>query len=105
MPEPEPNGPRWEVICSPINAEIIRQLWRRASRSGRGEAVTAAFRQIMERLQRDPAEAGEPSYRLPAMRLQVRRVVVRPLVVDFAVSEDHPLVFIKGAFLLSKQDS
>ncbi len=105
MPEPEESGPRWEVICSPVNAEILRQLWRRASRTGRGEAVTSAFRQITERLQRDPTEAGEPSYRLAALRMQIRRVVVRPLVVDFAVSEDHPLVFIKGAFLLTKHDS
>jgi hypothetical protein len=105
MPEPEDNGPRWEVICSPVNAEILRRLQRQASQSGRGKAMASAFRQIVGRLQRDPTEAGEPSYRLPAMRLQVRRVVVRPLVVDFAVSEDHPLVFIKGAFLLSKHDS
>jgi hypothetical protein len=105
MPEPEPNGPRWEVICSPVNAEIFRQLQRQASETGRGKAMVSAFRQIVERLQRDPTEAGEPSYRLPAMRMQIRRIVVRPLVVDFAVSEDRPLVFIKGAFLLSKHDS
>jgi hypothetical protein len=105
MPEPEESDPRWEVICSPVNAEILRQLWRRASRSGRGEAVTAAFRQIVERLQRDPTEAGEPSYRLPVLQMQVRRMVVRPLVVDFAVCEDRPVVFIKGAFLLSKPAS
>jgi hypothetical protein len=30
---------------------------------------------------------------------------VRPLIVDFAVCEDRPLVFIKGAFLLGKHDS
>jgi hypothetical protein len=105
MPEPAENGPRWEVICSQVNAEVIRRLWRLASLSGRGEAVTAAFRQIAERLQRDPTEAGEPSYRLPAMRMHIRRIIVRPLVVDFAVSDDRPLVFIKGAFLLSKHDS
>lgn len=67
--------------------------------------MASAFRQIVERLQRDPAEAGEPSYRLPAMRMQIRRIAVRPLVVDFALCEDRPLVFIKGAFLLAKHHS
>jgi len=105
MPEPDESGPRWEVVCSHANMEMLRQLWRRASRSGRGEAVTAAFRQILQSLQRDPTEVGEPSYRLSAMRMQVRRIVVRPLVIDFAVSEDHPLVVIKGAFLLAKHGS
>lgn len=101
MPEPEESGPRWEVICSPANAEILRQLQRLASQSGRGKAVASAFRQIVERLQLDPTGAGEPSYRLPAMRMQVRRVVVRPLAIHFAVCEDRPLVFIKAAGLLA----
>lgn len=105
MPEPEESSLRWEVICSPVNAEMLRQLQRRASRSGRGEAMASAFRQIVERLQHDPTEAGEPSYRLAAMRMQVRRVVVRPLVAHFAVCEDRPLVFIKAANLLARHDS
>lgn len=105
MTEPEENDPRWEVICSPVNAEMIRQLWRRANQSGRGEAVTEALQQIVERLQRDPTVAGEPSYRLRAMRMQVRTIAVRPLVIDFAVCEDRPLVFIKYATLLGKHDS
>jgi hypothetical protein len=33
--------------------------------------------------------------------MQVRTIVIRPLVVDFAVCEDHPLVFIKGVKLLA----
>jgi len=67
--------------------------------------MASAFRQIVEQLQRDPTEAGEPSYRLRAMRMQVRTIAVRPLVIDFAVGEDHPLVFIKSATLLGKHDS
>jgi hypothetical protein len=105
MPEPEESGPRWEVVCSHANAEILRQLHGRASRYGQGGAVASAFRQVVERMQRDPTELGEPSYRLPALRMQVRRVVVRPLVVYFAISEDHPLVVIKATRLLTRHDS
>lgn len=105
MPEPEESGPQWEVICSPANAEILRQLQRRASQSGRGAAVASAFRQIVERLRFDPTEVGEPCYRLAVLRVQVRTVVVRPLAIDFAVCEDRPLVFIKGATLLGEPPS
>jgi hypothetical protein len=49
----------------------------------------------------DPAHAGEPSYHLPALRIQARSVTIRPLVVDFGVCEDRPLVFIKSDKLLS----
>jgi hypothetical protein len=37
--------------------------------------------------------------------MQVRTVIIRPVVVDFGVCEDRPLVFIKGVKLLSAQGS
>jgi hypothetical protein len=38
---------------------------------------------------------------LPALRLLVCQAIVRPLIVDFAVHEDRPLVFIRGFKLLA----
>jgi hypothetical protein len=70
-------------------------------REERGQQVTSAFRQIVHRSQLDAFNTGEAAYRLPGLRMQVRTVVIRPLVVDFAVCEDQPLVFIKGVKLLS----
>jgi hypothetical protein len=105
MPEPESSDLRWQVICSPANAEILHQLQRQASQSGRGEAVAIAFREIVRRLQLNPMDVGEPCYRLPALRMEVRTVVVPPLALDFAVCEDRPLVFIKIANLLSEPPS
>ena len=48
---------------------------------------------------------GEPLYRLPTLRLWMRTVVVAPLVIDFAVSEDRPIVYIKSGKLLSVHGS
>jgi len=50
----------------------------------------------------NPGNLGEAIYRLAALRLQVRTVVIGPLVVNFGVHEVRPLVFIKGVRLLSK---
>jgi hypothetical protein len=66
-------------------AEAIRQLQRRASREGRGEEFLLAFRTVIQRLRHDPTEFGEPLYRLPALQMQIRCAVVRPLGIDFAV--------------------
>jgi hypothetical protein len=63
-------------------------------------AFLSAFRQIVDELVHNPSRFGEALYRLPAMRMQVRCGVIRPLVVDFAVCEDRPVVFIKGGTLL-----
>jgi hypothetical protein len=63
--------------------------------------VLAAFRRILRAMQTDPHALGEPLYRLRALRIQIRSVAVRPLVVDFGVSEDFPLVFFRAVKLLS----
>jgi len=101
MTGPANGSRRFAVHCSGAITEIIRRVHRQAWRQGRGKAVTRAFRQVIRRLETDPLHLGEPAYRLPGLRMQVRTAIVRPLVIDFAICEDRPLVFIKGVKLLS----
>jgi hypothetical protein len=105
MTEPGNGARRYVVHCSGAIAAAIRRVHRRASRQGRGTAVTRAFRRIIRRLERDPFHLGEEVYRLPSLRMQIRTAIVQPLVVDFAICEDRPLVFIKGVKLLSETGS
>jgi hypothetical protein len=96
------NGDRRNTVyCSEVLAHQIRRIHRRAARQGRGKFVSHAFRTIVHALERDPSGLGEPAYRLPGLRMEVRTAVVQPLVIDYAICEDRPLVFIKGAKLLS----
>lgn len=104
MAEPQNGKRRFAVHCSEAVANDLYQLQQRVS-PARKRSISAAFRQILKQLQIDPRKAGEPAYRLPSLRLQVRKVVVRPLVIDFAVSEDLPLVFIKSGMLLGDYDN
>lgn len=103
MPQPQNGGQQYEVHLSGVIAKSLRKIQRRALQQGRGKAVVTAYREIVHRLSHDPGEFGEPLYRLPALRMQVRHAVVLPLFVDFAVCEDRPLVFIKGVKLLSER--
>jgi hypothetical protein len=102
MADPGNGSRRYTVHCSGVVIDAIRGVHRQAWREGRGEAVTQALRQIVRRPQSDPTTVGEPAYRLPVLRMQIRSVILRPLVVDFAVCEDRPMVFIKGVKLLSR---
>jgi hypothetical protein len=100
------NGARhFEVHCSGAMTDTIRRIHRQAWLQGRGNAVTRALRHSIRRLELDPFQVGEAAYHLPGLRMQVRTVSVRPLIVDYAICEDRPLVFIKGVKLLSAQDS
>lgn len=101
MPEPKDGGWPYQVHGSRVILEAMRQVQRQAATEGRGDEVLAALREIHERLRRDPNTVGEPLYRLPVLRMQVRCVAVRPIAVDYAVCEDQPLVFLKAVRLLA----
>jgi hypothetical protein len=91
----------YQVSISKQQALVVKQRHLEAIQAGRGAQFLAAFRQIMERLQKDPLVFGEPLYHLPSLQLLVRQAVVLPLVVDYAVHEDRRVVFIRGIKVLS----
>jgi hypothetical protein len=91
----------YQISFSGVISAEIRRLQRRASRQGRGQEYLQALRAIVNRLRKDPNELGEPLYRLPALRVQLRCATIRPLHIDFAVCEDRPLVFIRAVKLLA----
>jgi hypothetical protein len=100
MPRTGPNGERFEVHCSGFIARSLKRIQKKAKGEGRGEQVLQAIRRIWRRLTDDPVGFGEPLYRLPAMRLQVRHAAVGPLLIYFGIHDDRPLVFIKAVKLL-----
>src|SRR4051794_2399570 len=93
---------RHQIEFSAALAATVRNLQQRATRENRGEEFLAAFRRIVAFLQSSPNSFGESLYRLPALRLRVRCAAVRQISIDFAVSEDRPVVYIKSVRLMSK---
>jgi hypothetical protein len=94
------NGGPYGVHCSQVIAQALREVQKEAEEQGRGPQALAAIRRILQRLSHDPMNFGEPLYRLPVLRMQIRQGAVRPLFIDFAVCEDQPQVFIRGIKLL-----
>ncbi len=100
MPRSERNGERHEVHWSAAVAQSVRRTAQQAAEEGRGDVFLAALRSVIRRLRRSPADFGEPLFRLPAMRMQVRCAGIPPLFVHFAVTDDQSLVFIRGITLM-----
>jgi hypothetical protein len=100
---PHKNGEpiRYKIEMAVSAKKQLLAMHRKRAEAGTGTAVVAAFRKIIERLQTDPLVFGELSYRLPALQLQVRQGGIRPLVVNYAVHETQPLVFIRVFSLLA----
>jgi hypothetical protein len=97
---PGSSGKNFEVHLSAAMAKKLRTIHKQAMKRGKGEAVVEAFRRIVQRLESDPLEFGEPLHRLPALRMRIRHGAILPLSIHFAVAEDHALVFLKGISLL-----
>ncbi len=101
MPPSQDRNGSYLIDFSEAVAEKLRKLQRQATRHGRGQVFRTAFRRIVRDLRREPTAVGELLYHLPALHLQVRTVVVAPLVIDFAVSVEHRIVYIRSGKLLS----
>jgi hypothetical protein len=95
---PQYNGAsrRYKIHVSRLIAKWLKATHRKHAEIGNGQAFVAALREIVARLGLDPLVFGEPRYRLPALQLLVRQGAIRPLVVNYAVHETLPLVFIRG---------
>ncbi len=91
----------YDLEFSAAIAETIRELQRRASREGRGYQFLQALRKVVRRVRRQPMDLGEPLYRLPVLKMLVRCVAIG--LVEFAVCEDRPVVYLKAVRLLSKR--
>jgi hypothetical protein len=96
------HGDNFEIIISPKIAQQVRGLHRRAAREGVGRAFVTTFQTLVFRLRSAPDDFGEPMYRLPALRMQIRCAVVPPLIVHFGVCEDRPTVYVKGVDSLTE---
>jgi hypothetical protein len=96
------NGAQWRYGVH-MSQKIRRQIvdaHKDAISSGRGQRFVAAFKAVIERLRNDPLVFGEELYFLPALKLHIRQAAIAPLVVDFAVHDKEPLVFIRGFSVL-----
>jgi hypothetical protein len=94
-------GGPYSVSMSAKTRETLKVLHRQAIQNGTGHQFLSAFRRIVERLRNDPQVFGEPLYQLAALQLQIRQAVILPLVIEYAVHEQQPLVFIRVLKVLS----
>ncbi len=85
----------YSVRFAGMAREQAIQLFQKALLTGNEKRFIAAFRKVHDQLQRRPHEFGEPVYRLAALRLMVYTGAVDPIVVDYGVHEEQPLVFVR----------
>jgi hypothetical protein len=97
------NGPPlvYSIHLTGKTRELVKQRFLEAVQAGRGPRFLAALRMIVERLRREPHRFGEPLYRLAALKLLVYHGAIAPVVVDYGIHEEKPLVFIRAIQILS----
>ena len=97
----EGNGQEYNVQMVGLAKSQLKQHYFEAAAAGTGQRLSAALRQIVSRLQKDPLNFGEPLYRLPTLNLQVRKGAIAPVAGFYGVHNEKPLVWINGFKMLS----
>jgi hypothetical protein len=87
--------PDFSVGVSELIREQLRDISRRAAEHDMAGRVTAAFEEIIDRLERGARDFGEPLYHMRKMRMTVRNVAVGPLYIEYGVHDDQPVVVIR----------
>ncbi len=91
----------FRVIASDAVQAQFRKLAASAAVQGRGEEFLAAYQRLMQRLETDPLEFGEPRYQLPALGLEMRRAAVAPLLINYGVNLHQRFVVVQAVDLMS----
>ena len=89
------------VVHFGLVREAVEQLLRQAFLTNKefAQKTLQSLKHIEERLRTDPREFGEPRHRLK--HVEVRVGVVSPVAVQYAVHDNHPVVFVLKYSLLS----
>jgi hypothetical protein len=92
-------GQTFQIEMSGVVKERILKLQEQASNEGRGEKFITTMESVIKKIEHHARSAGEPLYRLPALRMQIRLIAQYPLIIYYAASEDRPVVYIKTVVL------
>jgi hypothetical protein len=79
---------------------MLRKCQAEAKAAGCGVAFLAAVTEIYNRLANSADTLGEAFFDLPDARLQVRKVVLGPAVVEFGIHYRDPFVVIRAFRLI-----
>jgi hypothetical protein len=96
----DPPPPRFRVGTSADVIAVLRECQDFANHGGFGPAFLAAVKYIHQQLRTSADTFGEPLFDLPDARLQVRKAVIRPAVVEYGIHYKDPVVFIRSFRLL-----
>jgi hypothetical protein len=97
----EPNGPpEFKVVLAHYLKQRADQLHDVAWEHGLGTRFIDALKIVDAELRRDPRRFGDPIFRLPALKLTIYIRALFPLVVDYGVHDNFPLVIVRGFRLM-----
>jgi hypothetical protein len=93
------NGQHYQISFFGTLAQELKKLKKRANAAGLGSAYVAALEYAIFRMQHDPWGFGELKALLQHARLHIHVAVIKPLIIEFGIHEDKPIVLIKSVRL------
>ncbi len=78
---------------------------RRAESYDKPALFADAIRLLLGQLISKPNEVGEPMYRLQSMKMDVRRVALAPVYLEYGVHRTEPLVIVRRVVGMAERNS
>jgi hypothetical protein len=91
---------RYKVTFTGSVGQEIKSLYANAKDIGLGKEYLEALSLAIYRLSHDPWGFGEMTGRLNHAKWTIHVRVVKPLLIEFAIHEESPTVFIKRVKLM-----
>jgi hypothetical protein len=96
----EGNGTLYQISFSGLIAQELKKLSKHAKAAGVGKEFVEALELAVFRMRHDPWGFGEMVGRLHHAKAVIHVRLVKPLLIEFAILEEKPIVFIKRVQLM-----
>jgi len=90
----------FKVSFSGALAQELKKLHKRAKSAGLGDAYLEALRVAVFRMKNDPWGFGELIGRMKNSPWSIHVRVIKPLLFEFGIHEEEPIVFIRRVQLM-----
>ncbi len=93
--------PRFSVSQAGYSSAGFQAILDEAISVGGEQIVLDTYEGIVDRLENDPGQFGEPLYHLPKLKLAIRCAAVAPLYVEYGLHDEKPVVLVRRILALA----
>ena len=90
------------VVSEAVSQEAVKQ-YEKAVLAGFGHLFRETLAIVERRLRREAREFGEEFFNYHALKLQARKGLIPPLLIEYAIHIEDPILYIRKIMFIEPQ--